>query len=126
MQNSIFYTFMSKVPDDIKQTFTKEQLNVLESFLEKQECKNNFLDIRYSFPFIKKKYYFALLGGHNKENFSNKFHMNRKMTIFTAFSVLFIFVFFLFFLYLIKSGLGVDLIPNYSFGAWEWMYNLLN
>ena len=80
------------------------------------------LDARWTLKLWRWQYYFVVLAGRNKRVLSARERQIQRlsMAIFlTAFLLVSAAVGILV-LYLVKSALGIDLIPGFSFGVWGW------
>ncbi|HBS27041.1 MAG TPA: 3-phosphoshikimate 1-carboxyvinyltransferase [Gammaproteobacteria bacterium] len=122
LAQSIFaQKFFSHIPHEVRATFNTDQVKALENAFGEQWSKHP-LDIRRSFGFWRFKYYFVLIGGREKRDLS------RRQERFFRLSELYFYLGFLAFsvlvglgaLYILKSALGIDVFPHYSFGVWDW------
>lgn len=113
--------FFSHIPQEMRATFSDDQIKALEQAFGEQWRKHP-LDIRRSFGFWRFKYYFVLIGGRERRD------LTRKQARFFRLSELYFYLGFLAFsaavglgaLYILKSALGIDVFPHYSFGVWDW------
>ena len=111
-----------RVPEDLRATFTQEQIDALKVAFGARKWGKHPVDIRSTVSVWTWRYYFVVLMGRNRRELSRAeqktaaFVQALFITLFLAFSTLLgILV-----LYLIKSAAGIDLIPGYSFGVWGW------
>lgn len=80
------------------------------------------VDLRWTLKFWRWRYYFVVLAGRNRRELSRREReiarvaMVLSLAIFLVFSMLL----GLLVLYLVKSALGVDLLPGFSIGIWGW------
>ncbi len=80
------------------------------------------MDLRGTFNIWRTQYYFVMVAGRNKRSLSRaqqKLSLAAKagaITVFLFFSVLLGLVL----LYVLKSALGIDLLPGHSLGLWDW------
>ena len=116
------------MPKDIAESFNDEQLTHLMTAVGSRSWGEHAIDKRGTFkiPFYKWRFYYVLLVGRNHRELSRK---EKRLSIVTA--AIFSTVFLMFsaaigilVLYLIKSALGIDLIPGFSFGVWSWFKSL--
>ena len=111
-----------RLPEELRDSFSDEQLRGLRSALATRSWARHKLDLRGTFSLWRTQYYFVVIGGRNKRNLSRaqeKLSMAAKagaITLFLFFSALLGFVA----LYVLKSALGIDLLPNHSLGLWDW------
>lgn len=111
-----------RLPAELRESFTDEQLAGLRSAFATRPWGRHKVDWRGTFSLWSNQYYFVLVGGHNKRNLSRgqrNLSLAAKasaITMFLLFSVLLGVVA----LYLLKSALGINLLPNHSLGLWDW------
>lgn len=111
-----------RLPEELRESFTDEQLAGLRSAFATRPWGRHKVDWRGTFSLWSNQYYFVLVGGHNKRNLSRgqrNLSLAAKasaITMFLLFSVLLGMVA----LYLLKSALGINLLPNHSLGLWDW------
>ena len=113
---------LERIPDKEQDLFSEEQLVILKSALGARKWGVHKIDLRWTVKFWRWRYYFVFVSGVNRREPSRvvrELELWAKTVLlfsFTLFSVLFgILV-----IYLIKSALGIDLIPGFSFGVWGW------
>ncbi|KJH81782.1 3-phosphoshikimate 1-carboxyvinyltransferase [Pseudomonas sp. KSR10] len=111
-----------RLPEHLRESFSEQQLEGLRSAFATRSWGRHKIDWRGTFSLWSNQYYFVLVGGRNKRNLSRaqrSLSLAAKagaITLFLMFSVLVGLVV----LYLIKSALGINLLPNYSLGLWDW------
>lgn len=111
-----------RLPEELRESFTDEQLAGLRSAFATRPWGRHKVDWRGTFSLWSNQYYFVLVGGRNKRNLSRgqrNLSLAAKasaITMFLLFSVLLGMVA----LYLLKSALGINLLPNHSLGLWDW------
>lgn len=85
------------------------------------------IDIRKTFPWFGKRYYFVLLSGLDRRASSrhgeSRIWMYLIVSLITLLSVGCI-ALALLALYLLKSAMGIDLFDNFSLGIWDWFKSL--
>lgn len=121
-------SLLERMPPEVAQSFTEEQLSHLHSALGARSWKKHSLDIRSTFPipFAKSRVYFVLLMGRNRRELTRREKQISAIT-FALFVATFIGVstlFGLLVLYLIKSALGINLFKGFSLGIWDWFKDL--
>ncbi|WP_372739061.1 3-phosphoshikimate 1-carboxyvinyltransferase [Neptunomonas sp.] len=123
MQNDPFIDGLKdRLPDDLKESFTQEQLAALKIAFGARKWGQHSIDLRGTLKFWRWRYYFVFLAGRNKRDLSRREQdLSRIATAFAVASfLLFATILGLIVLYLIKSALGIDIFPNYSLGLWGW------
>ena len=112
-----------RLPEALRESFSDDQLRGLRSALATRSWARHKLDLRGTFTLWRTQYYFVVVGGRNKRNLSRaqeKLSMAAKagaITLFLFFSLMLGLVA----LYVLKSALGIDLLPNHSLGLWDWL-----
>ncbi len=114
---------LQRVPKDIQNTFSNEQLLALKVALGARKWGVHPIDIRHSAGFWRWRYYFVFIAGKEKRALTS-----RQRKAFRMVEVLFItgFLFVstmlgLAILYMLKSALGIDLLPDTHLGLWQWL-----
>lgn len=113
--------FFERIPENISDSLTTDQRIAIESAVN-QQWASHPIDIRHSFGFWRWRYFFVFLAGRDRRALTRR--QERFFTLaefylligFLALST----VLGLLVLYLIKSWLGIDVFPNFSFGVWDW------
>ena len=120
--DSAIQNLLARMPKEVQDSFTESQLSHLRVALGARSWGNHKVDVRSTFKLFKYRYYYVFVAGRNRRELSRKekqfaLMMQAMMvTTFLTFSALFgIFV-----LYIIKSALGIDIFPHFSFGIWSW------
>lgn len=115
---------LSRMPQDIAESFTDEQLTHLLTAVGSRSWGKHKVDLRGTFklPFYRWRYYYVVLAGRNHRELTRK---ERRISIIITTVVSSLFLMFsaalgLLVLYLVKSALGIDLFPNFSLGIWGW------
>lgn len=111
-----------RLPDELRESFTDQQLAGLRSAFATRSWARHKVDLRGTFSLWSNQYYFVLVGGRNKRNLSRG---QRNLSLAAKACAITLFLFFsvllgLIVLYLLKSALGINLLPNYSLGLWDW------
>ncbi|MCJ0973468.1 3-phosphoshikimate 1-carboxyvinyltransferase [Pseudomonas sp. PS1] len=111
-----------RLPEHLRESFSDDQLEGLRSAFATRSWGRHKIDLRGTFSLWSNQYYFVLVGGRNKRNLSRA---QRNLSLAAKAGMITLFLFFsmlvgLVALYLIKSALGINLLPNYSLGLWDW------
>ena len=119
---------LNKMPKPVAESFNEEQLTYLCSILSSRSWVNHSIDLRGTFniPFYRWRFYYVFLSGKNHRDLSRQ---EEDMTLIAKAIMLTILLLFcallgILALYLIKSALGINIFPNYSFGIWGWFKSL--
>lgn len=121
-QDSFVEGLKERLPTDLKDSFTDEQLEALKVAFGARKWGRHRLDLRGTVSIWRWRYYFVLLLGRNRRDLSRvQQELSRlaKATVIGVF-LLFSLLLGLVFLYLVKSALGINLLPNFSLGLWDW------
>ena len=121
---------LAKFPKDVADSFTDEQLTHLLTAIGTREWGSHKIDMRgtIKFPLSKWRYYYVFLFGRNRRDLTRK---ERQISLFVTTIASITFLTFstllgLLILYLMKSALGIDLLPGTSLGIWDWFQGLFN
>ena len=119
---------LSKMPKSVAESFNEEQLTHLFTVLSARSWAKHSIDARGTFkiPLYPRRFYYVFLAGKNFRNLSRKeqnLSLLTKAIIFTALIIVSSLVGLLV-IYLIKSALGINIMPNFSFGIWGWFKGL--
>lgn len=111
-----------RLPEELRESFTEEQLRGLRSAFATRSWARHKLDLRGTFNIWRNQYYFVLVGGRNKRNLSRS---QRRLSLAAKAGAITVFLLFsallgLVTLYVLKSALGINLLPNHSLGLWDW------
>ncbi len=114
---------LDRISLDNRDSFTDDQLLSLKLALSGRKWGQHALDIRGVLRFWRWRYYYVFIGGRETRTLSRR---EKRMTR-TAYA-LFVLSFFSFStllglatLYILKSAMGVNLMPEYSLGLWGWL-----
>lgn len=115
---------LSRIPENIRNTFTDEQLIGLKAALGGRNFGNHGIDIRKTFfiPFTTWCFYLVFLVGKNRRRLSDtEIRASFLFTAIIAFLTLVVFLLIvLLILYLLKSYAGLDIFPGFSLGIWDY------
>jgi len=119
---------LDKMPKSVANSFNEEQLTHLFIILSSRTWANHSIDFRGTFkiPFYKWRFYYVFLTGKNHRDLTRQEEGMSVMAKGIMLTILLIFsaLFGALVLYLIKSALGINILPNYSFGIWGWFKGL--
>ena len=121
-QSQLLKRMLNKMPTEVAESFTEEQLIALNKAVGGFSWARHKVDLRGTISIWRSSYYFVILWGRNRRELS-RFEKQLGQL-----SVAFIITLFLLgsallgllLLYLLKSAMGVDLFPNFSLGIWTW------
>jgi hypothetical protein len=113
---------LDKVPVDMRGSFNDEQLLALKVALGGRTWGAHAIDFRWTLKWWRWQYYFVFLAGRNRRVLTDRERTIQRLAMATALASFLIFsgLLGILMLYLVKSALGIDLIPGFSFGVWGW------
>jgi hypothetical protein len=120
----VIVKLLDKVPADMRASFSDEQLLALKVAVGGRSWGAHAVDLRWTLKWWRWQYYFVFLAGRNKRVLSARERQVQRLSmaiVLTVFLLVSAAVGILV-LYLIKSALGIDLIPGFSFGVWGWFH----
>lgn len=118
----VIQRFLSRMPDEVANSFTEEQLSHIRNAIGAREWGRHKLDLRGTIKVFKWRYYYVVLAGRNRRQLSDK-EMRLAALINACLIAGFITIatlFGLLLLYLLKSALGINLFEGFSLGIWDW------
>lgn len=120
--DSAIQNLLERMPKDIQDSFSEAQLSHLRVALGARSWGNHKVDIRSTFKLFKYRYYYVFVAGRNRRELSRQEKQFALMVqaLFVSGFIIFSALFGIFVLYIIKSALGIDIFPNFSFGVWSW------
>ncbi|MDD1783286.1 hypothetical protein LRP49_19125 [Enterovibrio sp. ZSDZ35] len=115
--------FLDKIPKDVASSFTDSQLLQLKLMFGTRAKAQHIVDIRTVMGSFSWSYYFVFLLGRNRRDLTRAEQRmaNAGKVFFLLMGSLVLFSVAIITLYLIKSFLGIDLLPHFSFGLWTWI-----
>jgi len=110
------------MPRHIQDSFTDEQLKNLKVAITASGWKKHAIDIRSSISLFSYRYYYAFIGGREQREMSRREIRFQRLIYLLFFSLFLTFsaALGILLLYLIKSAIGIDIFPDFSFGVWSW------
>nr|WP_314562057.1 3-phosphoshikimate 1-carboxyvinyltransferase [uncultured Pseudomonas sp.] len=115
-----------RLPEALRESFTDEQLEALKLAFGTRSWGKHSVDLRGTVKFWHRRYYFVFLAGRNYRQLSR---LEQELSLLGKATVLAVILLAcglvgLLLLYLLKSALGIDIFPDYSFGVWTWFKGL--
>ncbi len=80
--------FMQTAPADVVNTFSEEQLEAIQHFLNSQYWKRHPVDIRLSIPFVFTRLYLVFIAGADQRSSSRLKEERRQTPLWTATNIL--------------------------------------
>jgi hypothetical protein len=113
---------LDKVPSEMRGSFTDAQLVALKVALGGRTWGAHAVDARWTLKWWRWQYYFVFLAGRNRRVLTDREQTIQRLAMATVLAVVLTIgtVLGVLTLYLVKSALGIDLIPGFSFGVWGW------
>jgi len=113
---------LDRMPETVGQTLSDEQLCCLKNALGAHRGGRHKLDLRGSLGLWRWHYYYVLLVGRERRQLSRReLRMARTAKdVFVAAFLLFSTLTGVVIVYLLKSALGINLLPKHSLGLWGW------
>lgn len=113
---------LAKLPAQDRDSFTDEQIRALLASLDGKAAGNQGADLTSNPRFWRTYNDIVMLGGGAGNACGKGGSALSNLTRLVAIAGLFgtLFLFFGLALYVIKSALGIDFLPGFSFGIWDW------
>ena len=120
--DTLIVKLLEKVPADMRDSFSVDQLVALKVALGGRTWGAHALDLRWTLKLWRWQYYFVVLAGRNRRTLSDRERQVQRlsMAVFLTAFLLMSTAVGLVVLYLVKSALGIDLLPGFSLGLWGW------
>ena len=121
-QNPGIQALLHKLPKAQRDSFTDEQLLALKVALGARRWGKHAFDIRGTLGIWRWRYYYVILGGREQRILTRQEEQMAFIAraVFLSGFVVIACLFGLLVLYLVKSALGINLIPGFSLGIWQW------
>jgi hypothetical protein len=112
-----------RVPAEVRDSFTAEQLNALKIAFGARRWGTHPVDLRGTFNLWRWRYYFVILLGRNARSLSRSERALSRTgnALVIACLSLIVLLAVLGLLYVLKSALGINIMPNASLGLWDWL-----
>ena len=125
-EDSFVKGLLARVPQDIADSFTAEQLLGLKMGLGTRNWKIHPVDFRSTIKVWRWQYYYVFVAGRERRTLTRKELQTAyyAKALLLAVFMLGCTLFGLLVLYLVKSALGIDLFPGFSLGIWGWFKGL--
>ncbi|MEW6594393.1 MAG: 3-phosphoshikimate 1-carboxyvinyltransferase [Thermodesulfobacteriota bacterium] len=113
---------LDRMPEKVAHSLSDEQLCCLRNALGAHRGSRHKVDLRGSFGLWRWRYYYVFLAGRERRHLSRKeLRMARTAKlVFVASFLLFSTLTGVVIVYLLKSALGINLLPKHSLGLWGW------
>lgn len=118
--------FFARIPREVAASFTDDQLLAVKRAFAAHGEAGHSIDLRLSFPLLIGRWYLVLILGPERRSRGRRRRdrdAHPLSTLGNAFAALLLLLLLagaaLGALYVVKSALGVDLLPNFSFGIWS-------
>lgn len=110
------------MPEEVQDSFTDEQLKNLKVAITANSWKKHAIDIRSSISLFSFRYYYVFIAGREQRQMTRQEIRLKRLMYLSFFSLFLTFSALLgiLLLYLIKSAIGIDIFPDFSFGVWTW------
>ncbi|MDO9043643.1 MAG: hypothetical protein Q7U64_15095 [Desulfocapsaceae bacterium] len=113
---------LTRLPEAERGSFSDNQLVALKVALGARHWGKHAFDLRNTIGLWHWRYYYVIIGGRERRQLSSR---QREMAtlaqaLFLAVVLLFSSLLGLLVLYLVKSALGIDMLPAFSLGIWDW------
>lgn len=114
---------LGRMSPEIQKSFTENQLIALKSAMSGQKWEKHPLDIRGVLRFWRWSYYYVFIAGKETRALSRRQEQvtRKAYAVFIVGFFLFSTILGLVTLYLVKSALGINIMPVESLGLWEWL-----
>jgi len=119
---------LERMPIEVQDSFTEEQLANFKIAVSARSWGKHAVDFRSTIKFFRYRYYYVFVAGRNLRELSRA---EKRLNLLVQACFLTIFLSFcaalgVLVLYLVKSALGIDIFPNFSFGVWDWFKSLFS
>lgn len=113
---------IARLPEAEATGFSDEQLRLLQDALKQQGGKSHAVDLRWRVRFWRWQYYFVVFVGRDRRDLTRRERELQRLAMATLLLGFMVFstLLGLLALYLAKSAMGINLIPGFSFGIWDW------
>jgi hypothetical protein len=127
MHDPFLERFFSRISREAAESFTDDQLLSIKQAFADQVGRDHSVDVRLSVPMLFRRYYVVFIAGPERRDHARRRRDKvgrRRVARTTNFAFMLIILLLglmsvLGVLYLLKSALGIDLLPNTSFGVWK-------
>lgn len=125
MHDPFLERFFSRISREAAESFTDDQLLAVKQAFADQVGRDHSIDIRMSVPLLFRRYYLVFISGPERRDQARRRRDRAARRMAKRTNVAFMITMLLFgvfsilgMLYLLKSALGIDLLPDTSLGIW--------
>lgn len=113
---------LSRMPSEVADSFSVEQLSHLRIALGARQWGKHQLDFRGTLRLFRWRYYYVFVAGRNMRDGQRSQRQLSRLMLAVMISIFLVLsgALGLLVLYLVKSALGIDLFEGYSLGIWSW------
>ena len=122
--DAFFERLFSKLPSDVARSFNDDQLKVISCAFGTRRWRDHAVDLRWLFSLFGRSYYFVLLAGAESRSRQRRLRDRLLHPLISIGNGIVAAVFFtaillsvLVALYILKSLLGINLLPDFSLGV---------
>jgi hypothetical protein len=126
MHDPFLERFFSRIPREMAESFSDDQLLAVKQAFADQVGRAHSIDVRVSVPLLLRRYYVVFIAGPERRDRARRQRdkgarrlAKRTNIIFMIFLASVGLFSLLGVLYLVKSALGVNLLPDFSLGLWR-------
>jgi len=126
MHDPFLERFFSRISREAAESFTDDQLLAIKQGFADQVGRDHSIDVRMSIPLLLRRYYLVFIAGPERRDHARRRRDRsaRRLGKSTNFAFMLIVLFLsalsiLGLLYLLKSAIGIDLLPDTSLGVWK-------
>ncbi len=126
MHDPFLERFFSRISREAAESFSDDQLLAIKQAFADQVGRDHSIDIRLSVPLLFRRYYMVFIAGPERRDRARRRRdkagrrgANRASLGFMLLMLIVMLMSLLGFLYLLKSALGIDLLPDMSLGIWK-------
>lgn len=121
-QSHTIRRLLDRMPQEVADSFTDEQLIALNQSLGGRSWAKHKLDLRGTVKLWRSSYYFVFLAGRNARKLSRLEQQLSRFTLALIMTLVLLFCICIGLLsaYLLKSALGINLFEDFSLGIWSW------
>lgn len=125
VQDAFSEYLRESIPESVVKTFSNDQITALKVAFGAKNWSRHPVDLRDSFRFFRWRFYFVFVAGRDHRTLSERRYKLMRWAEFCLIAGYLIVSILLgvFALYLLKSASGIDIIPGFSFGVWDWFKN---
>ncbi|MDY6904290.1 MAG: 3-phosphoshikimate 1-carboxyvinyltransferase [Thermodesulfobacteriota bacterium] len=121
-QDPIVQRILQQIPEESRESFTPDQLTAMKVAFGARRWFKHPLDLRGSVRFWRWHFYYVILAGRERRTLTPEERILARMAnVIVGLAIVLMILFSGFMtLYLVKSALGINILPDFSLGLWEW------